>query len=122
MTRSTVAAVAFALAGCVTAPAVDPAFKLRPETRTECVTHCKALGMRLGAVVLVRNSAGCVCEEPEAQPAASTGGGAAANAGAYLVALEEEERRRQQQQQNDWHRTHGSGGGYNPTGSPGHRR
>jgi hypothetical protein len=118
MTRGVLAAALLALAGCVTAPAVDPSFKLRPETRSECVTHCQTLGMRLGAVVLVRNSAGCVCEEIRSEPRAA-GGGAAVSAGAYLVALEEEAAR-QQQQQNAQHHS-GTPTSPPPHVAPGHR-
>jgi hypothetical protein len=108
-------------AGCVTTPAVDPSYKLRPETRPECAAHCDALGMRLGAIVLIRNAAGCVCEPREAPPekqgarppageprAALQGGGSAA-AGAALIAIQEEQRRRQQAD-DDLHRHHPSSG------------
>lgn len=117
MTRTILAAVVIALAGCVTAPAVDPSFRLRPETRGECITHCETLGMRLGAVVLVRNSAGCVCEEIRSEPRAA-GGGAAVTAGAYIVALEEEAAR--QQQQNTQHHS-GAPTSPPPHVAPGHR-
>jgi len=94
---------------------VDPAVKLRPETRPECASLCEQIGMRLGAVVLIRNAAGCVCQPaepapaaPAAPPAAPTAGGptrqagaAAVSGGAYLIALEEEERRQQSHAMHD---------------------
>jgi hypothetical protein len=99
-----IAAAALACAGCVTAPAVSPSFKLRPETQPECAALCEQMGMRLGAVVLIHNSAGCVCEPreatarpaEEAAPRARPAGGAATAGGALVFALEraEEERRR----------------------------
>ena len=67
------------------------------ETTGECVTDCKTIGMRLSAVVIIHNSAGCVCEPAEAKPAASRSGGAAAAGGAVLAAAEEEEQEEQRQ-------------------------
>jgi hypothetical protein len=77
------------LAGCVptTSPAVRPDMTLRPETRPECVARCREMGMRLGAVVLIRDSAGCVCEPDSAS---SARGAAAVASGAALVMAEEE--------------------------------
>ena len=82
--------VGFALllfAGCATAPATT---KSLPKKRAdECRRHCKDLDMELGAVVIVINSAGCVCQ-PKRPPnstqpdqrgnAAAIAGGAAVNA------------------------------------------
>lgn len=102
--RVAVAVSLLALAGCVTAPAVDPNYKLRPQTRSECAAHCEQLGMQLGAVVLIRNSAGCVCE-PRGAPAPQSavqpgpGGGSAVAGGALVLALEEEARQQHQQHQ-----------------------
>ncbi len=102
--RPTLLASLALLAGCVTMPAVDPAVRVRPETGPECVSYCGQLGMRLGAVVLIRNAAGCVCQpRDDAAPASSApraeAGGSAVAGGAYVVALEEEARRQQQRQQ-----------------------
>ncbi len=97
--------VAFALAaaGCATAPAVGSNVRLRPETRPECAAHCETLGMRLGAIVLIRSSAGCVCQPHAAPPAAGAAtpppepraaldaGGADVAGGALVIAFEEEE-------------------------------
>ncbi len=60
--------------------------------------------MRLGAVVLIQNAAGCVCqprEEPPASPSAPAGepraaldvGGAAVAGGALVIALQPEAQR-----------------------------
>lgn len=78
------------LAGCATTnPAVDPHFKLRPETRPECTARCSEMGMRLGAVVLIQNSAGCVCEPEEGVTSAARA--AAVATGAVTIAAAEEE-------------------------------
>jgi hypothetical protein len=95
---------ALAAVGCGTTPAVGTFVQLRPETATECTANCERLGMRLGAVVLIRNSAGCVCEprqaspeirgaapqEPGAPRATVTGGAGAAVGSVVIVASEEE--------------------------------
>lgn len=102
--RATTLAVLITLAGCATLqPAVAPGVKPRPETAGECVGRCGELGMRLGAVVLIRNSAGCVCEPAAGAPSSTstpvTGGAAAVVGG--VVALDDEaaaEQRRQEQQ------------------------
>jgi hypothetical protein len=83
------------VAGCVTAPAIGSGVRLRPETRPECAANCEELGMRLGAVVLIQNSAGCVCQPreelaPRSAPRADLEGGAGAIAGgALVIALEQ---------------------------------
>jgi hypothetical protein len=90
-------------AGCATAPAVGPGTKVRADTRPECEAHCERLGMRLGAVVLIRSAAGCVCEPreappatgapasgPAAEPRGAREGRAAVAGGALAIALQEE--------------------------------
>lgn len=118
MTRALLIAAALTAAGCMTAPAVTPGMQLRRETRQECVAHCQALGMRLSAVVLVRNAAGCVCSEPGAVSAVE-GGGSAVNAGAYLVALEEEDERRRADEDDSRQRRMQQGSGAPAHGTPG---
>jgi len=74
-----------ALLGCANVtPAVTPGVKLTPETGLECKKRCGELGMGLDAVVLIQNSAGCVCR-PEV--AAGSQSGAAAVAGGAMLAL-----------------------------------
>ncbi|MGA8892061.1 MAG: hypothetical protein WB493_10865 [Anaeromyxobacteraceae bacterium] len=81
------------LAACATAPAVSPGVQLDPSTRPACAANCEKMGLELAAVVLVRNSAGCVCAVPEAKPRVGLGGPAAAGtvavAGGVLIADEE---------------------------------
>jgi hypothetical protein len=80
--------------GCVTAQATTGS--VSKERATECVAHCEALDMKLAAVVIIRSSAGCVCEPKDAQGRVSSGSAAAA-AGALIA--EEEAQRQQQEQQ-----------------------
>ena len=78
-------------AGCATAQATMGS--VPRERATECVQHCTALDMRLAAVVIIRSSAGCVCEPKDARAPVSTSAAAAAS-GALLA---DEEQQRQQQ-------------------------
>lgn len=78
---------------CATVPAVSPGFEIDPATRPSCAANCEKMGLKLVAVVLVRNSAGCVCAVPDAKPGAALDGrataGTVAVAGGILVADEE---------------------------------
>jgi len=72
--------------------------RVRPEVRGECVETCQILGMRMGAVVVMMNHAGCVCEpmSTPGQPVAAEGGATLAG-GATIMAAHLAQ---QQQQQN----------------------
>lgn len=110
--RATSLALLIPVMGCATThPAVDPGVKLRPETPEECADRCREMGMRLGAVVLIRNSAGCVCEpagappSPPSPPSARGARGAAAAVSGAVVAEEEEETERQRQEEREQRRS-----------------
>jgi hypothetical protein len=91
--RPTPIAALLLLAGCfMTSRAVAPGVKLRPETRLQCAGWCGEMGMRLGAVVLIQGSAGCVCEP------ADVGRGAAEGSAAAASAVVVEQHRREQEQ------------------------
>ncbi len=89
--------LALPLCGCVTAPPVSSIRTLPHDTGDICAAHCSSLGMQLSAVVIVRDSTGCVCQPAGAAPRAS--GGSSAAVGGVLAVLDEEEQRRQQQHQ-----------------------
>lgn len=89
------AALLSILPACATRQATSRT--LPRERASECATHCDTLGMRLSAVVIIMDSAGCVCEP---RGAASPAPAAAAVAGgAALVAAQEAEQRRRASQQ-----------------------
>ncbi|PTL76600.1 hypothetical protein [Vitiosangium sp. GDMCC 1.1324] len=68
-------------AGCVTT--TKATYGTVPKERaTECVAHCADLDMKLTAVVIISNSAGCVCQPKDAEQNASIVGAAAAAGGA----------------------------------------
>ncbi|MFY0579202.1 hypothetical protein ACN28S_37420 [Cystobacter fuscus] len=73
-------------AGCSTIPATYR--KVPKERATECVTNCEALGMKLTGVVIIRDSAGCVCEPTEAERKVLTSA-VSAVAGGALISEEE---------------------------------
>jgi hypothetical protein len=63
------------IAACVTAPPTR--FEVPKERASECAHICTGLDMQLGAVVVIANAAGCVCE-----PVRHEGGATAMRAGA----------------------------------------
>ncbi|ATB41493.1 hypothetical protein CYFUS_006959 [Cystobacter fuscus] len=74
--------------GCLTtAPAAYS--KVPKERATECATNCEELGMKLSGVVIIRNSAGCVCEPKDSETKVSTGAVSAAAGGALITEEEE---------------------------------
>jgi len=95
--KRTIVLVSLLLSACATiAPAVTPGYELDPATRPACAENCEKMGLKLAAVVLVRNSAGCVCAIPDAKPGAGLGSqpaaGTVAVAGGVLIADEEAQR------------------------------
>lgn len=98
------------LAGCATAKATTLALPM--ERATECRQLCEQIDMKLSAVVIIMNSAGCVCEPKPAEGTnAAVTGAAAASGGAIIQALAEAAR-----QSNNTAPNHP--GAYNPTSSP----
>jgi hypothetical protein len=70
------------LAACVTAPPTR--FDVPKERVSECAHICTGLDMQLGAVVVIANAAGCVCE-PVHHQAGATAMRAGATAGAAMA-------------------------------------
>jgi len=92
--RAVAIVVALAAAsGCTTIPAVGSTVTLDPNTASQCRAHCQTLGMDLGAVVIIRNSTGCVCQ-PAGKPVAEAGA-SAVSGGAAIQAMDEEQTARQ---------------------------
>jgi hypothetical protein len=77
--------VCLLVAGCATAAATRRS--VPRERADECRANCASLGMELSAMVIMMNSAGCVCQ-PAGRPSASTtGAGAAAIAGSVAIVV-----------------------------------
>jgi len=96
-----------AVMACTHPPVTEAVTGPVPMARgTECRAACSSLGMQLTSVVLIMNSAGCVCQVMA--PGGATHDGAAAAAGGMAIAAvraaqqqeQEEERRRQDDEQN----------------------
>ena len=86
---ASVAVAGAALVGCI--PPVSKAVvgPVPAERGQECRAACTALGMQLSQVVLIMNSAGCVCQvppDPTTPGAAPPSGGASAAAGGAAIA------------------------------------
>jgi hypothetical protein len=110
MRRIFLVAVLGLVSGCVTAPAVGEGIQLDPQTPSKCQAHCDSLGMDLGAVVIIANSTGCVCQ-PRGKPSAEIGGSSAVAGGAAIFAMQ----RRAAENQN----SSTPAGGPSPTPRPG---
>jgi hypothetical protein len=89
MLRIVLVAALIGLSGCMTASAVSAGVILDTKTGDECKATCEQLGMSLGAVVIIRNSAGCVCTPGTEAGGATTGGGAATAGGMAALMLDE---------------------------------
>lgn len=90
------------LCGCETVRATQFA---TPRARVEeCTTLCSDVGMKLGAMVVMMSSAGCVCEPISQAGAKTSEPGGAASAGAATIIAVEEARRRHQRQSQQYHR------------------
>ncbi|RKH58328.1 hypothetical protein D7V93_16885 [Corallococcus llansteffanensis] len=105
----------FPLMACTTAKAT--AFALPMERATECRSLCEQIDMKLGAVVIIMNSAGCVCEPKSAEGMSPAVSGAAAAAGGALIQAnaevnaEESRRREAARQESSQGRSPGTGPG-----------
>lgn len=71
------------LAGCVTARATS--FSMPLSRATECRQLCEDIDMKLSAVVIIMNSAGCVCEPKPAEGTNAAVTGAAAVSGGAII-------------------------------------
>jgi hypothetical protein len=77
------------LSGCMTASAVSAGVSLDTKTGEQCKATCEQLGMSLEAVVMIRNSAGCVCTPRTGEHRETTGGAVAAAGGMTALVLDE---------------------------------
>jgi hypothetical protein len=87
------AVLAAGLAACALdrpRPTIEPANvgDVPRERAGECAQVCAKLGMRLSAVVVMMNSAGCVCEPPAPAPGVPVGATSAAAGGTAIAAAE----------------------------------
>jgi hypothetical protein len=74
------------LAACVTAPPTR--FDVPKERASECAHICTNLDMQLGAVVVIANAAGCVCEPVHREGGATTRRGGATAGAAMAIEMQ----------------------------------
>lgn len=78
------------LSGCAIGRAASPLAEIPRERATECQDICTKLGLRMSAVVIIMNNAGCVCE-PGGTPVPAGGavsGVATRGGGATIAAVQ----------------------------------
>lgn len=88
-------AAGLAASGCTVGHAVGPLFSVPRARADECAAGCAALDMRLSAMVLVMNHAGCVCEPRGGSPGPTAAAGVAG--GATIQAVAQQQQQQQQQ-------------------------
>lgn len=77
----------FLMPGCAVNKPLGTFSGVQSEQRNECQRICIDMGMKLGAVVIILNSAGCVCEPSETREPASAAGSATAAGGMVAVVM-----------------------------------
>ena len=71
---------------------------LSDESKKACPAVCRELDMELGAVVVIHDSVGCVCQ-PAQRPGVAVTGGATAAGGSAIVLMEQAAAQQQRAQQ-----------------------
>lgn len=84
------------LSGCSTAlVGTSELVKVPPDAGKTCTTYCDTIGMDLGAVAIMANNVGCVCQPRSTLPDTS----AAVSAGMVTIMIQREQEERKQQRQ-----------------------
>jgi hypothetical protein len=80
---------------CAAAVGTAGGVSVPEDARAQCDGHCRSIGMSLGAVAIMANNVGCVCEVSGRGTAVSSG--ASATAGMAAIALQQAAAAQQQQ-------------------------
>lgn len=88
--------VAVLLAGCAATVGTGGGVYVPPTAATTCHAQCQSIGLDLGAVVVMANNVGCVCQ-PRA--AAASAQKSSAVAGGMAALMEQQQQQQQQQAQ-----------------------
>ncbi len=91
------AALAAATCSCAAALPLQNTH-LSNESKQACPLICQQLDMELGAVVVIHDSVGCVCQ-PAHRPGVAVTGGATAAGGSAIVVMEQAAAAQQQRAQ-----------------------
>ncbi|MCC7542942.1 MAG: hypothetical protein IT379_42395 [Deltaproteobacteria bacterium] len=81
------------LGACMAPVGTGGVVSVPSDAATQCESHCASIGLRLGAVAIMANNVGCVCQ------VAHRGGEAAITAGMATIAMQQEAAAQQQAQQ-----------------------
>ena len=84
------------LGACAAAVGTTSGVSVPEDARAQCDGQCRSIGMSLGAVAIMANNVGCVCQVTGAGGAVS--GGASVSAGMAAVAVQQAAAAAQQQQ------------------------
>ncbi len=85
----------FLATGCTATVGTSGAVSVPADARKTCELHCQKIGMGLGAVAIMANNVGCICDLGGRAAQAST---SAVSAGMATLFVQEIERQQQQQQ------------------------
>ncbi|MGH1343518.1 MAG: hypothetical protein ACRBN8_18300 [Nannocystales bacterium] len=81
------------LTGCPAVVGTSGLTTVPPDAGKTCTTHCNTIGMDLGAVAIMANNVGCVCQPRTTQADAS----AAVSAGMVTIMIQRQQEEQQQQ-------------------------
>ena len=82
--------------GCMASVGTSGTISVPPDARATCETHCQKIGMGLGAVAIMANNVGCICDMGGKT---SQGTSSAVSAGMATVVVQEQMRQQQAAQQ-----------------------
>ena len=85
-----IAVLALLAAACAARP-VSGLTSIPKDTPASCSSICENMGLKLGAVVVIANEVGCVCQKSADGPA----GAAAVAAGLFIAVRRADDRREQ---------------------------
>ena len=86
-------AVMFLVSSCAVQAPINLMQKVGKTEKNACLRVCSDMGMNLSSVVIVRGSAGCVCNLEKSRMSAANDGGAASATGTILTLLDEEQQK-----------------------------
>ena len=82
--------------GCFAAIGTSGPVRVPPESAHVCKGHCATIGLELGAVAIMANNVGCICQ-PKNEIASQS---ASTAAGMATIMLQEQQRRESQNRNN----------------------
>ena len=90
------AVIAVLLTGCAATVGTDSGYYVPPTAAATCQAQCRSMTLELGAVVVMANNVGCVCQ-PKSSPTTSQSSAAVTGGMAALTQLQQQKNRQVQQ-------------------------